>query len=144
MVRWCIRLTRLTLVCEMIRYRLVQVRQNLKKRSKNPCVCSNDTWREEGWRSWGHRDSCWYFLKDVTAWGDRRELKVQPCSYSLAHPKITFKQSWLEICLKSFVWDWWIGQWEQGIILTTLFNIKLLLRQLAHSTERYREVNKCG
>ena len=32
MVQWCIRLTRLTLVCEMIRYRLVQVRQNLKKR----------------------------------------------------------------------------------------------------------------
>ena len=31
MVRWCIRLTRLTLVCEVIRYRLVQVRQNLKK-----------------------------------------------------------------------------------------------------------------
>ena len=29
--RWCIRLTRLTLVCEVIRYRLVQVRQNLKK-----------------------------------------------------------------------------------------------------------------
>ena len=27
MVRWCIRLTRLTLVCEVIRYRLVQVRQ---------------------------------------------------------------------------------------------------------------------
>ena len=37
MVRWrmarpCIRLTRLALVCEVIRYRLVQVRQNLKKR----------------------------------------------------------------------------------------------------------------
>ena len=32
MVRWCIRLTRLTLVCEVIRYRLVQVQQNLKKR----------------------------------------------------------------------------------------------------------------
>ena len=32
MVRWCIRLTRLTIVCEVIRYRLVQVRQNLKKR----------------------------------------------------------------------------------------------------------------
>ena len=31
MVRWCIRLTRLTLVCEMIRYLLVQVRQNHKK-----------------------------------------------------------------------------------------------------------------
>ena len=30
MVRWCIRLTRLTLVCEVIRYRLVQVRQNQK------------------------------------------------------------------------------------------------------------------
>ena len=29
--RWCIRLTRLTLVCEVIQYRLVQVRQNLKK-----------------------------------------------------------------------------------------------------------------
>ena len=29
--RWCIRLTRLTLVCEVIRYRLVQVRQNQKK-----------------------------------------------------------------------------------------------------------------
>ena len=34
MVRWCIRLTRLTLVCEVIRYRLVQVRQNQKKASK--------------------------------------------------------------------------------------------------------------
>ena len=32
MVRWCIRLTCLTLVCEVIRYRLVQVRQNLKKK----------------------------------------------------------------------------------------------------------------
>ena len=32
MVRWCIRLTRLTLVCEVIRYRLVQVRQNQKKK----------------------------------------------------------------------------------------------------------------
>ena len=32
MVRWCIRLTRLNLVCEVVRYRLVQVRQNLKKR----------------------------------------------------------------------------------------------------------------
>ena len=31
MVRWCIPLTRLTLVCEVIRYRLVQIRQNLKK-----------------------------------------------------------------------------------------------------------------
>ena len=30
-VSWCIRLTRLTLVCEVIRYRLVQVRQNQKK-----------------------------------------------------------------------------------------------------------------
>ena len=34
MVRWCIRRTRLTLVCEVIRYRLVQVRQNLKKKKK--------------------------------------------------------------------------------------------------------------
>ena len=33
MVRCCIRLTRLTLVCEVIRYRLVQVRQNLKKKT---------------------------------------------------------------------------------------------------------------
>ena len=32
MVRWCVRPTRLTLVCEVIRYRLVQVRQNLKKK----------------------------------------------------------------------------------------------------------------
>ena len=31
-VLWGIRLTRLTLVCEVIRYRLVQVRQNLKKK----------------------------------------------------------------------------------------------------------------
>ena len=31
MVRWSIRLLRLTLVCEVIRYRLVKVRQNLKK-----------------------------------------------------------------------------------------------------------------
>ena len=35
MVWWCIRLMRLTLVCEVIRYRLVQVQQNLKKK-KNP------------------------------------------------------------------------------------------------------------
>ena len=34
MVRWCIRLTRLTLVCKVIRYRLVQVRQNHKKKKK--------------------------------------------------------------------------------------------------------------
>ena len=33
MVRWCIWLTRLTLVCEVIRYRLVQVRQNLKHKN---------------------------------------------------------------------------------------------------------------
>ena len=32
MVRWCIRPTRLTLVCEVIRCRLIQVRQNLKKK----------------------------------------------------------------------------------------------------------------
>ena len=32
MVRWCIRLTRLTLVCKVIRYCLVQVRQNHKKK----------------------------------------------------------------------------------------------------------------
>ena len=32
MVRWCVRLTRLTLVCEVIRHRLVQVRQNLTKK----------------------------------------------------------------------------------------------------------------
>ena len=31
-LQWCIRLTRLTLVCKVIRYRLVQVRQNLKKK----------------------------------------------------------------------------------------------------------------
>ena len=31
MVRWCIRLTRLTLVYKVIRYRLVQVQQNKKK-----------------------------------------------------------------------------------------------------------------
>ena len=35
MVRWCSRLTRLTLVCEVIRYRFVLVRQNLKKKKKN-------------------------------------------------------------------------------------------------------------
>ena len=34
MVLWCIRLTCLTLVCEVIRYRLVQVRQNLKKKKR--------------------------------------------------------------------------------------------------------------
>ena len=42
MVRWCIRLTRLTLVCEVIRYRLVQVRQNQKKKKKKkkrPLLC---------------------------------------------------------------------------------------------------------
>ena len=32
MVRWCIRLTRFTLACEVIRYHLVQVWQNLKKK----------------------------------------------------------------------------------------------------------------
>ena len=32
MVRWFIRLTHLTLVYEVIRYRMVQVRQNLKKK----------------------------------------------------------------------------------------------------------------
>ena len=32
MVQRCIRLTRLTLVCEVIRYRLVKVQQNLKER----------------------------------------------------------------------------------------------------------------
>ena len=32
MIRWCIRLTCLTLICEVIRYRLVQVWQNLKKK----------------------------------------------------------------------------------------------------------------
>ena len=31
MVRWCIRLTRLTPICEVIRYHLVQVKQNLNK-----------------------------------------------------------------------------------------------------------------
>ena len=39
MVRWCIRLKRLTLVCEVIRYRLAQQqqqRQNLKKRCLFP------------------------------------------------------------------------------------------------------------
>ena len=42
MVRWCIRLTRLTLVCEVIRYRLVQVRQNQKRRHfVSPCACSH-------------------------------------------------------------------------------------------------------
>ena len=40
MVRWCIRLTRLTLVCEVIRYRLVQVRHNLKTKSFFKCWCS--------------------------------------------------------------------------------------------------------
>ena len=35
MVRWCIRLTRLTLVCEVIRYRLVQVRQNHTHKKKD-------------------------------------------------------------------------------------------------------------
>ena len=34
MVRRCIRLMRLTLVCEVIKYHLVQVRQNLKKKIK--------------------------------------------------------------------------------------------------------------
>ena len=33
------RLTRLTLVCEVIRYRLVQVQQNLKK-FNDDCTCS--------------------------------------------------------------------------------------------------------
>ena len=39
MVRCCIRLTRLTLVCEVIRYRLVQVRQNLKKLPSSFTLC---------------------------------------------------------------------------------------------------------
>ena len=34
MIRWCIRLTHLTLFCEVIRYCLVQVWQNLKKKKK--------------------------------------------------------------------------------------------------------------
>ena len=34
-VLWCIRLTRFTLVCEVIGYRLVQVQQNLKKYKTN-------------------------------------------------------------------------------------------------------------
>ena len=33
MMRWCTPLRRLTLVCEVIRYRLVQVRQNIKKKT---------------------------------------------------------------------------------------------------------------
>ena len=38
MARWCIRLTRLTLVCEVIRYRFVQVRRNLNDYlSENIC-----------------------------------------------------------------------------------------------------------
>ena len=41
LVRWCIRLTRLTLVCEVIRYRLVQVRQNQKKHG---CWCIELFW----------------------------------------------------------------------------------------------------
>ena len=51
MVRWCIRLTRLTLVCEVIRYRLVQVRQNQKKKKKKKwpgwqtcCSCRSECW----------------------------------------------------------------------------------------------------
>ena len=40
MVRWCIRLTRLTLVCEVIRYRLVQVRQKKKKKKKKESAFS--------------------------------------------------------------------------------------------------------
>ena len=35
MVRWCIRLTRFTLVCEVISDRLVQVRQNFQKKKNN-------------------------------------------------------------------------------------------------------------
>ena len=42
MVRWCIRLTRLTLVCEVIRYRLVQVRQNQKKKHLVACLGEKD------------------------------------------------------------------------------------------------------
>ena len=51
-VRWCIRLTLLTLVCEVIRYRLVQVRQNLKKRhsialAKRLKMSCTDTWTNQ-------------------------------------------------------------------------------------------------
>ena len=35
MVWWCIQLTRLTLVCEVIRYRLFQVRHKVKKKKKD-------------------------------------------------------------------------------------------------------------
>ena len=48
MVRWCIRLMRLTLVWKVRRYRLVQVRQNLKKislrrrRLPDPCKHISD------------------------------------------------------------------------------------------------------
>ena len=42
MVRWCIRLTRLTLVCEVIRYRLVQVRQNHKKKKDIELVAHSE------------------------------------------------------------------------------------------------------
>ena len=44
MVRWCIRLTRLTLVCEVIRYRLVQVRQNQKKKKSTIVLWPSVRW----------------------------------------------------------------------------------------------------
>ena len=40
MVRWCIRLTRFTLICEVIRYRSGQVQQNLKKRLFGLAACN--------------------------------------------------------------------------------------------------------
>ena len=44
--RWCIQLTRLTLVCEVIRYRLVQVRQNLKKKKKKKNTFESESTEE--------------------------------------------------------------------------------------------------
>ena len=42
MVRWCIRQTCLTLVCEVIRHRLVQVRQKFKNKNNNNNNNSNN------------------------------------------------------------------------------------------------------
>ena len=51
MVRWWIRLTRFTLVCEVIGYHLVQVRQNLKKENQTVIVSCLTSGTEQARRS---------------------------------------------------------------------------------------------
>ena len=72
MVRWCIRPTRLTLVCEVLQYCLVQVRQNLKKKKKRA---------HTGWIRWGELiPFSFFFFFDLvvylTIFGKSKELRV--------------------------------------------------------------------